>query len=94
MPEFFQLLLDDNLTIQPGDQATYSNTAYILLGYALEVVAKKPYPQIIREKITRPLGMRDTGFDTPKLSRGIIPVGMQWFAGDFGNYKALVVNLT
>lgn len=50
------------LTTPPGTQAVYSNLAYDLLADALANAAKKPYPVLFREKITQPLGMRDTTY--------------------------------
>jgi hypothetical protein len=87
-PEFFDLLLQDDLSWKPGNKAAYSDIAYILLGYALENATGIPYTQFISEKITNPLGLQNTGFELPPLSKGIIPVGMQWFTNDFDYYKA------
>lgn len=46
----------------PGSIASYSNLAFDLLADALARAAGKPYPQLFEEKITRPLGMKDTTF--------------------------------
>lgn len=50
------------LTWTPGERASYSNVAFDLLGDALSRAAGKPYPALFQEKITRPLGMKDTTF--------------------------------
>jgi D-alanyl-D-alanine carboxypeptidase len=39
----------------PGSKHEYSNSNYILLGFILEKVYKKPYAVLIKEKITKPL---------------------------------------
>jgi CubicO group peptidase (beta-lactamase class C family) len=88
--EFFNILLKDDLSWQPGTKAAYSDTAYILLGYALENITGKAYEEIVRGKITQPLGLNNTGFETPELGRGAIPAGMQWFDVNVGNYKSCV----
>lgn len=48
---------------EPGARWNYSNTAYSLLGYIIEKVEKKPYEQVVRERIFKPLRMTDSGFD-------------------------------
>ena len=50
------------LKAAPGSQASYSNLAFDLLADALGTASGKPYPQLFEEKITRPLGMKDTTF--------------------------------
>ncbi|MFW0766149.1 D-alanyl-D-alanine-carboxypeptidase/endopeptidase AmpH [Trabulsiella odontotermitis] len=50
------------LKTTPGSQAAYSNLAFDLLADALSSAAGKPYPQLFEERITRPLGMKDTTF--------------------------------
>ncbi|KNC95366.1 D-alanyl-D-alanine-carboxypeptidase/endopeptidase AmpH [Trabulsiella odontotermitis] len=50
------------LKTTPGSQAAYSNLAFDLLADALSNAAGKPYPQLFEERITRPLGMKDTTF--------------------------------
>jgi D-alanyl-D-alanine-carboxypeptidase/D-alanyl-D-alanine-endopeptidase len=50
------------LKTTPGSQAAYSNLAFDLLADALSNASGKPYPQLFEERITRPLGMKDTTF--------------------------------
>ena len=50
------------LTKAPGTQAAYSNLAFDLLADALSNAAGKPYPQLLEQLVTRPLGMKDTTF--------------------------------
>ncbi len=45
---------------EPGTSADYSNSNYVLLGYILEKVYKKPYKDLLAEKIARPLGLKST----------------------------------
>ncbi|WP_239553063.1 D-alanyl-D-alanine-carboxypeptidase/endopeptidase AmpH [Pantoea coffeiphila] len=59
----------------PGQVASYSNLAFDLLGDALAKAGGKSYPALLQEKVTRPLGMKDTTF-TPspdQCARLIIP---------------------
>ncbi|AXU97563.1 MAG TPA: D-alanyl-D-alanine-carboxypeptidase/endopeptidase AmpH [Erwinia persicina] len=46
----------------PGQRAGYSNLAFDLLGDALARAGGKPYPALLQELVTRPLGMKDTTF--------------------------------
>jgi len=47
----------------PGSMAAYRNAGFSLLADALAVADGKPYPQLLRELITDPLGMPDTTLD-------------------------------
>ncbi|AXE32145.1 D-alanyl-D-alanine-carboxypeptidase/endopeptidase AmpH [Chromobacterium phragmitis] len=48
--------------LAPGQRAQYSNLGFDLLADALSRAAGKPYPMLFQEKITTPLGMKDTTF--------------------------------
>ena len=45
---------------EPDARHGYSNTGYILLGYILEKVGGKPYPEALKERITSKIGLKDT----------------------------------
>ena len=45
---------------EPGAKEAYSNSNYVLLGYILEKAAGKPYQESLTERITSPLGLKDT----------------------------------
>jgi CubicO group peptidase (beta-lactamase class C family) len=49
-------------TADPGAAARYNNGAYVLAGLALEEVARRPYPDIVRAEVFEPLGMTSSGF--------------------------------
>src|SRR3954471_27539 len=48
------------LVSAPGTAAAYSNLGFGLLGRALEGASGQPYPALLQERITGPLGMPDT----------------------------------
>ena len=50
------------LTRQPGTQFEYSNLGFALLGQGLALKLHQPFADLLRERITRPLGMMDTHF--------------------------------
>ncbi|MBU1375728.1 MAG: beta-lactamase family protein [Alphaproteobacteria bacterium] len=56
------------LTRAPGAEFEYSNFAYGLLGQALQHRLGRSYGELIRDKITGPLGMADTGLTPPAAS--------------------------
>ncbi len=58
----WQWLGGAKLKAAPGTDASYSNLGYDLLGDALARAAGMPYPALLQQLITRPLGMKDTTF--------------------------------
>jgi CubicO group peptidase (beta-lactamase class C family) len=84
----FKTLLADKPVLPPASEAMYSDQAYILLGFALENITGNSYADIIKDLITRPLGLKSTGYDRPAASKAIIPLGMDWYNLDFGNFKS------
>ncbi len=59
----------------PGGVAAYSNAGFSLLADALAVAGGKPYPQLLRELITDPLGMPDTTLDPNQEQCGRLMAG-------------------
>ena len=53
----------DPLLFAPGSGMLYSNFGFDLLAQALAHAAGKPYPQLLAERVLRPLVMKDTVFD-------------------------------
>src|ERR1700722_20362562 len=58
------------LIAQPGAEWNYS-IATDVLGHLVAVISDKPFAEFLRQRVTGPLGMVDTGFHVPaeKLSR-------------------------
>jgi CubicO group peptidase (beta-lactamase class C family) len=54
----------------PGSKVAYSNYGYGLLGYALARRAGTTYVELVRDRITGPLGLAHTALDTPGLTQG------------------------
>ena len=55
---------------EPGAKAAYSNSNYVLLGYIVESVAGKPYQEVLSERITSRLGLKDTYFGDGRADDG------------------------
>ncbi len=45
---------------EPDTKAEYSNTNFVLLGYIVEKITKRPYQEDLKERITSKLGLTDT----------------------------------
>jgi CubicO group peptidase (beta-lactamase class C family) len=55
---------DKPLDFQPGEQWSYSNSGYVLLGYLIEKISGQTYQNFIEENFFKPLGMNDSGYDS------------------------------
>jgi CubicO group peptidase (beta-lactamase class C family) len=42
---------------EPGSRWVYSNIGYVLLGFLLEAIDKKPFAEVMRQRVLNPLGM-------------------------------------
>ncbi len=60
--QLYQGLATFELPRDPGAAFEYSNWGFGLLGNALGHCAGKSYEALLAERVTRPLGMRDTMF--------------------------------
>lgn len=49
------------LIAEPGKAFSYNNADYIILGRIIEVLAGKPFEQVLKDRILAPLDMHDTG---------------------------------
>lgn len=56
----YAFLAGCKLAREPGAQYEYSNLAMGLLGHAIALRAKKPYEDVLLERVCRPLGMEST----------------------------------
>lgn len=62
-----QRFIHKPLEFSPGSTFSYSNSGYVLLGYVIERVTGTPYERFLKDKILRPLGLNDTGYDHPAI---------------------------
>ena len=72
----------------PGVHWRYSNVGYQLLGYALESIEKKPYPEVIAERILRPLGMGASAAQFTHETRPRLAVGYERMYDDRPSHPA------
>ncbi len=55
-----EMIIAHGNDFEPDTQMAYSNPNYILLTYILERIYEKPFPELLEEKITKPLGLKNT----------------------------------
>ncbi|MBO0823920.1 MAG: beta-lactamase family protein, partial [Actinobacteria bacterium] len=67
-----ELLYSDKPQATPGTAYIYSDLNLIALQFVLEKVTGRPLDALVRDGITRPLGMTDTGYNPPAARRSRI----------------------
>jgi CubicO group peptidase (beta-lactamase class C family) len=66
LAEVAAAIAETELVFEPGERAQYSNAAPYVLGRIIEIQARRPFGDYVRETILEPLDMLDTGFAIPK----------------------------
>ncbi len=69
--EFIKQFCSGDLEFQPGSQYSYNNSGYFLLGAIIEKITGKSFEQVLQERITKPLNMKNTGYDHHEI---VIPM--------------------
>ncbi|MFG1607841.1 serine hydrolase domain-containing protein [Actinoplanes sp. NPDC049265] len=78
------------LKFAPGKGWAYSNPAYIALGMVLEKVTKRPYSELVQQRIVRPLHLRDTYMPNRTDPRPIRPRMAHGYEPDAAHLKPLL----
>jgi CubicO group peptidase (beta-lactamase class C family) len=60
--ELIDFFKNEPMEFAPGTKWSYSNSGYYLLGYIVEKVSGKTYPQYVEENFFKPLGMTNSYF--------------------------------
>lgn len=63
VPDFVKTFASGDLEFEPGSKFSYNNSGYTLLGAIIEKVTGKSYETVLAERILKPLGMTNTGYD-------------------------------
>lgn len=58
--EMIAIISKNKPDFEPDEKASYSNSNFVLLGYILEKITKKPYATNLSERITSKIGLMDT----------------------------------
>lgn len=65
-------------SFKPGERWEYSNNGYILLGMIIEAASGKSYGDFLRQRIFKPLGMKNTTYNAPPGAAKNRAVGYDW----------------
>jgi CubicO group peptidase (beta-lactamase class C family) len=71
----YEYLGTAELASKPGTRYAYSNLGFALLARALMVQGKRSFAELVRERITEPLGMRNTWVDVPAERQASLALG-------------------
>lgn len=77
--KYFEEITKLPLDFAPGVAWAYSNTNYAVMGWVIEKVSGKSYPEFMTERVLKPLGMSSTIFSdpyaiVPKRSHGYLSI--------------------
>lgn len=61
--DFVKKFASGDLEFEPGSKFAYNNSGYFLLGAIIEKVTGKSYETVLNERIFKPLGMTNSGYD-------------------------------
>src|SRR6056297_876104 len=64
--EFIDFFKYEPMNFAPGEEFSYNNSAYFLLGYIIEKVSGKTYPEFIEQNIFKPLEMNNSYYGSQK----------------------------
>lgn len=58
--QLVEIIAKSGSDFEPGSKAAYSNSNYVLLSFILQKIYNKNYAQLLKEKITEPIGLMNT----------------------------------
>src|SRR4030095_328018 len=61
--QFIRIATSAPLNFTPGERWAYSNANFTLLGFIIHKVSGKPLSEFVKERITGPIGMRQTRYE-------------------------------
>lgn len=67
--DYVSSLTPDALLFAPGTGILYSNFGFDMLAQALANAGGKPYPDLLRERVLDPAGLKDTRFDLTEADK-------------------------
>jgi len=63
--ELLKMIQEKGSDFEPGTQADYCNSNYLILGYIIEKICKMPYADALNKRITSKLNLKNTYFGKP-----------------------------
>jgi CubicO group peptidase (beta-lactamase class C family) len=64
--DILAVFINDPLVAKPGETVSYSTFGYTLASLVLEAAARRPFLDLIRSRLSEPLGLASMGADDPK----------------------------
>src|SRR6185437_10150541 len=80
------------IATNPGTEIFYSNLGPNIAGRILEIVSKKAFDRLMRERITNPLKMRGTSFTNEEGGATNPSNGARSTANDYINFMTMLLN--
>ena len=65
--ELIDLMKDVPMNYENGAKFQYNNMGYVLLGRIVETVSGTSYPNYLRQKLLKPLNLRNSGYDDGRV---------------------------
>ncbi|MBU7577703.1 MAG: beta-lactamase family protein [Flavihumibacter sp.] len=62
--ELLTIIKQKGSDFQPREKSEYSNSNFLLLGYIIESISKKSYAEVLKNRISDPLQLKNTWFGT------------------------------
>lgn len=79
---------------EPGRGWAYSNSGYVILGWIVEEVEGRPFPEVVKEKVIDPLELRDTYMehcDNPRKATDYVDLSGKGVLIDASRYDEQVI---
>lgn len=58
--EMLEIIAKGGTDFEPDSKAEYSNSNYVILGFIIEKITNKPYAEVLKQKITSKVGLKNT----------------------------------
>lgn len=84
LEQLYGSLPNYRLARAPGVQFEYSNLAFGLLGQGIALREGRPFAEVLRRRVTEPLGLRDTSFELDPGKAGRRALGHDFYLEPIG----------
>jgi len=81
--ELLKMISEQKPDFEPNAKADYNNSNYLLLGYIIEKITKKPYRELLNERIIKKIDLENTYYGT----NGSTYVGDECASYKYFDYK-------
>lgn len=81
--DLLKMISEQKPDFEPNTKADYNNSNYLLLGYIIEKMTKKPYSELLTERIIKKIDLKNTHYGT----NGSIYAGNECASFKYFDYK-------